>query len=698
MSIRTVTLLVAAALTLGPATPAVLPAQDEIPGPVDLVISPADPLLESDADEYEFALRVDAEESDEPLPESVATLRIAPGPLEQPEQLGEVPQLESAPFAEVTLPESGSEGVLSEEITVPAADFPLAAFDPPGVYLLVATVTSDRGRTTSTASVPFVWQGIDAPSVPLGIIVPIVLPSDVHPMPSRPRLEEVAPALLALLDEAEEQLATLAIDPRIIAGIRAYGDNAPASAAELLERLETTALPSFLLQFADADPAAQAALGWSELMQPQSLSYVTRLGSFPEEGSPEGSASQSSDQTGNDELTEEPTAPPQGEEDSSEPDPATVPDIEELLAWSEPDAIAWPAEGQAGAETITFLRNNGINAYVLDSSNVELTGGPRADFGQGSALITDATLGHAVRDAIAADNGVTQQASITRAAATLALATQIEQPGIVLGLDRGAVGDAEDPAAIIEQLTSLGWTHPRLIDELPSGSASLVGSSAPGEQRLSALQSAVDRAPLVEEVGAILRHPEYLESYQQDRLLEFFATRHAAPTADFDEVSQAFAARDLELQQGAHIVDAGRIQLVGASTLVPAQVHNSTPFTAEVVMRVSPSSAALSVPERIFEDIVITGDGNERVMVPVRTRVSSGESQLDITITDSTGSYVSSESVLPITIRSNYEGIALWVLGTIAALLFVFGIIRSVGRRKARTSQEHTQAEGIDAP
>lgn len=697
MPFRTVTALVAAALTLGVAASPVAANEGEpevaAPRQIDIVLAPAEPVLDPEADEYQFTLLVDNASGEEELPEGSLTFALAPVPVAKPEQLREAPAVVAPPFFEARVPATSPEEQRIETFSVPADAFPLDDNEEPGVYLIEATAVfgEDELIASSSAISPIVWEEAAEPGAPLAMIVPFVLPSNIHAMPSRNTLAEVAPGLIALLDEAEAQLATLAIDPRIIAGARAYGEEAPPRAAELLERLETSPRPSFLLQFADADPAAQAALGRDSLLQPEDLGYVTRHGTFPqpEDGIVDADADalpdpeQTTEPTEQDAEDAQETQDPQGDAGADPPaEGGEAPTLEQLLDWPQQEqASAWPAEGQASTKTLSLLGAYGIEHTVLSSDNVRLAKGPLATLGDGSAVITDAPLGAAMRDAIAAETEAERAAALAYAAAELAIAALEERPGVVLGLDRGAVGDAVDPAAAIAQLAELDLAIPTPVSQLAEGKATLQETSSPGEERLAALQAAIDRQPQVNEVGAVLHHPEYFDSYQRDRLLEFFATRHASSAADFDAVAEAFSARDTELQQGVHTVSSDHIQLVGASTLLPVQLNNALPFAAAVTVHAAPASAALSVPERVFEEITVPGSGSERVMIPVRTRVSSGESSLGITVTDATGDYVSSESSLPISIRSNYGRIALWALGGIAGLLFVFGIIRSLRRR-----------------
>src|SRR5690606_21470127 len=86
--------------------------------------------------------------------------------------------------------------------------------------------------------------------------------------------------------------------------------------------------------------------------------------------------------------------------------------------------------------------------------------------------------------------------------------------------------------------------------------------------------------------------------------------------------------------------------------------------------------------------------GNTQVLVPVRNRVSSGESGLTITVSDTAMDYVSGTSMQPLTIRSSIETVGLWVLSTLAALLLIFGTVRSLRRRRKRRTSTVPPPEG----
>ena len=698
----------------GTAAAAADDAVELTPATVDLFASPREPVLHDDDSELQIDVLV-GNPGEQPLPETAVEVALDPRPLETIDDLDGVFPEHPIELADAQIGATAAETDQRVTVTVPRDRLPFTSATESGVYLLRVALGAEADVT-----VPLVWQGAastgragasaEAPSVRLGTIVPIVLPSDIFTLPTRSQLEELTPGWSDLLDEARAAQATLAIDPRVIAGIRAYGDEAPEPARQFLARLEASTLSSFLLQFADADPSAQADLGFTALMQPTSLDFVTRFGSFSaddetgdgtdagetpgssagEQGGDDADPPASDDATNTGDGTspgDEPASqggdagPTEGDRSDGEPVP-TQPTLEQLLSWDATAAVAWPAEGSADQGTLELLRLANIDAFVLDSDNIDrASGGPRVSLEQGSALITDAALADAARTALSAPNEVQRAAGVSRLSAHLLLAAQNGSEDLVLGLDRGAVGDAEDPALLVEQLRALDWVAPTGIADLDEGEALLRGSDTL-EERRELLRAAVGRESSVSELGAVLVHPEYLSGYQRARLLELFATRHAAPGVDFDEVASRYRERDAELLEGVRAITTERMQLVGATTRVPVQLHNSLPFEAVVDVQVVPASAALAVQEPRFASVAVPAEGNERVLVPVHSRLSSGESGLVVTVAATSGDLTVFTGTLPISIRSGVETIALVVLGALASLLLGFGIWRSVRRRR----------------
>lgn len=653
---------------------------DDETGTAELLVAPQAPVLEAAATQAQFRVLL-RNGTEQVLPEGSVELSIG-------RRLQGGAALAAAAIPPTALDPSsvaiatqqvGATGAGNEQeltITVPLVDMPLLSIRDRGVYQLTASyLPADGGATGQLlAASPLVWAGIGPSdeSIDLTLIVPIMLPAEIDTMPTPARLGELAPRWNALLDVAVRAQSVLAIDPRVTAAIRAYGGEAPQNARELLARLERTALTSFALQFGDADPAAQAALGASELMGPNGFEFVTRLGSWGDADGDAGAGQTPAPAPGTGAGT---GTAPGAAQSTGEPTP------DELAAWEPGVAAAWPAGGQADARTLSLLHAAGLNLTVLRSDNVELTGGPRASLsGGGSTLVTDAALDAGVRLALAAPSSTERDLGAAQAAARLLTAAQNGVRGLVLGVDRGGIAEADSPETLLATLADSPWVSTVGLAAQAPGIAQL-REGTPAGSRVELLAEAVENEAFVLEARSLLVNPVYLDGYQRMRLLSLFATAHAAPEADFAATAEAFAKRDEALHNGVQVIGTKRTQLVGAQTRIPVQVRNSLPFDTIVNMRVAPTSAALAVSERSFDGLELPEDSTGRVLVPVNSRVSSGESGLFISVTSTDKAFTASSSVLPVSISTTVETIALAVLGAAAVLLLAFGIRRSLRRR-----------------
>ncbi|MFC5337347.1 DUF6049 family protein [Leucobacter denitrificans] len=682
---------------------------------VEFVVAPVDPVILATQEEVEFRvlLRNSGKRS---LPDGSIELslgdQIVSGSVILPTG-PEVAESDNRPAPVVVATEQiGVTAAASEQevtVTVPMDEVPFALSTEPGVYRLYAkyVAAESSSQAALTAYSPIVWQGTSDPTanVKVSFIVPLLLPEDVHSMPSRPQLEDAVPGLDDLLDFATQTDAMLAIDPRIIAAVRAYGDEAPESAQEFLARLERSSLTSFTLQYADADPAAQATLNFEGLLMPQGLDFITRFGTWSSQSEAEDEAGSDAEGTEGEGSTSDGTggtdSDPENPDDPQSDAPATdvsatvdtaadpvtgEPTLSALGDWPGGLPGAWPADGRVSNETMTLLDRSGLDFTVVNSSNVTLTGGPQATLGDGSAAVTDEELTSGVQLALGGATDAERNLGAAQAQARLVLAAMTSEHGLVLGVDRGGIVDSEDPIDVLESLISQDWVQTTAFENQAEGTA-VLEPAEPDAERIELLERAAANESAVLETRALLVHPEYLDSYQRMRLLNLFATRNAAATTNVEELERAYFERDEELQSGVSIVGTKKAQLVGVSSRIPVQLRNPLPFDAIVTLSAAPTSAALSMSERQFTDILLPEDSTEGVLVPVRSRVSSGESSILLSVTSTDEEFTSSTDVLPVSISTSLESIAIASLAVAAALLFGFGIWRSV-RRRAQSAGE----------
>jgi hypothetical protein len=697
----------------------------------ELVVAPLEAVLDPTAEEYEFTVLVRNLAEEEGLVLSGGTVRLWGGTerIENRDQLEAFEQSASADGAtgigpEALLAQAVVEPIAAGEeqtLTVTVARDSLPLFIESGVYAVRAEFVADAATGANAdeqdpaaplnATTPILWRGPQAIApVPLAMVVPFVLPSHVQTMPTRDDLVAETPRLDALLTAAEAWQATLAIDPRIIAGIRAYGTAAPLEARGFLARLEASSLPVFLLQFADADPAAQTALGFEKLLQPTGFGYITRLGTFEAPAEPEapatdpdetaqpatedpeaadatengedsggGESTESNENAENTEQSDDQDQPPT--DDGTPDDDPFAPGMDSLLSWPSADPGAWPAEGQANAATLNLLKEAGITSLVLSSDNVTGATAPRATVAGFDSLISDARLGADAGRALGGQSPAERAAGAAALLAELSLAADAESPGLVLALDRGAVAEAEAPAELLDQLGSLSWLSATPATLLPEGEAAM-RDGAISERRGEMLKAAALTSVEINTLAPLLENPEYLTQYQRVRLLAALATRYASPEADLDAVERQIEARNEELLEGVQVLPSENTQLVGTQSQVPVLLHNALPFDARVTLRITLLNAAVHVTERKIPDQQVAAGSNTTVLVQVNSRVSSGQSGLTVQVTDREEEAIFSTATLRLTLRSSYETIMLVTLGSLAALLLGFGVWRSVRRHR----------------
>ncbi len=649
------------------------------PYAADLIVAPSSPLLTPSVERFSFGVTI-RNTGESLIPAGELRLLLNTEPLSQPAPADVEPPPRAAELIRQTLPEipAGEEETLT--LVVPRDAFPLSLASGPGVYAVHAQLhppknepfDTYRGPLISSPATPFVWQGAgNGAQIAVTTLVPFVLPQSVRTMPSTAQLQEIAPKLLELLDVAESMSATLAVDPRIPAAIRVLEDDSPASAQELLARLETTTRPLFLLQFADADPAVQAALGRDTLLEPLGLDYLI----------PEAETRESADVS---ELT-------------------TVNDVvdaetrmQRLTALPQAFPASWPAAGNIDSATLTLLKNAGLTSIVLDSTSVSAPSGTRVQLGDFSALIADHALTELSRSALSSRTSAERAAGLAEIAARLALAAQQDLGGVVLAVDRGAIADATNPAGFLRSIEELSWVREVPEAEQPPGTANLQAGET-FEERRELLRATLVRSDEIDRLAPLLVTPDFLLQYQRVRVLEALATRYAESEAAFTEFDTQVKARDAELLQGVQIVGVENTQLVGTSSRIPITLHNALPFPAQVTLQVTPVSAAIAVPERTFPDQAISAEGNHVVLVGVDARVSSGEAGLHAEVLDAWGESPYAAQTLKLTLRSSTEAVLMISLGSLTGLLLGFGIWRSIRHRRRELARSaHPSHRDVD--
>ncbi|MBT1035357.1 hypothetical protein KJY78_03185 [Canibacter sp. lx-45] len=579
----------------------------------------------------------------------------------------------------------------------------------------------------STTTVTF---GNPTTNAQLGIIVPLLLPETTETIPSLAETAEifrVTGPLSQLLYAAEALDATLAIDPRILIALRCYGANTPPVAREFLDRLETSPLPSFLLQYADADLGLQAKIKVPSPLASPGASFT---------GSPSfNNTAPAPEPAHNSDFLSNLVA---GADLGQNLKPAKVPSIEKLTAWQNTaipnisntaiDAsarTAWLDSATTNNETLQFLANHGYkNIFLADSSITEpnsqsggedssqnnsadsTNGVSVAELSQFNATLLNGALTDAAQRAA---TGTAEQRAHALARIINELAIRAKSFGhTIFALDRSGAADGTETVNLLHQLAILEHVEfvranqgtgraetaqPHFTQQLQPASSHQQNNTKLKnlELRAASATRALNQEAAILRGSTILTDPQYLSHYQRARILNLMSAKYAQHT-NYKSVATTFQNYNNQLSSSVTVVSATHTYLFGSSTNLPVQLHNNLPFGARIRIHATAGSPAIALQgEKVQEKYLAPGQ-TSTVIVPLQSRITHADSSIVLNITDVTEKHTLHTATIRLFISSTVETFGIIIFSLIAASLIVFGVYRSVRRRRARVSQAADQS------
>lgn len=486
--------------------------------------------------------------------------------------------------------------------------------------------------------------------------------------------------LTAQLDAYAGRPVALAIDPRILASIRLLGSSAPASATAWLTRLAAAPNDTFLLEYADADPAALAAVGALDLTDPSDLEALLDPARFG---------------------PRETTAPTPVPTETAQPDadgPPPLPTADELVAWDGAlGQLAWPLPDSVTEAELDALDAAGTERIVLDAAQVST--GDRAvialrDSGI-QALVASSRLSDLARAVVdlPADGG---GASIAELGSALASAAATGG-STVLTLDRewplgGLHVDAllkvlrETPGVTVTGASAL------LAGEAPE--AALQAPSVDTTDRDALLQQLVtERAALVR-FSSVADEPALLTAPDRLRLLALAGVGWQTVAADWPAAVSAELDASRTLRAGVHVIEGSDLLVLSNSTGIPITVGNALDVPVTVVITARPLRPLLTIdPSPVT--LQVAPDSSNRVYLPAQA-VTNGVVPVRVTIRSTTGATIGPAATVRVDLQAQWETVGV-VLGVVLVLVFVGGIVRNVlRRRRAARAEEAGSDPGSD--
>lgn len=684
----------AAGLILAPQLTATTPAvaDEDVPdeGAVEISLSAGVHAVAQPGASLLTTVTIDNGTTDE-LDAGQVTVELNRSPLADGAALDAWLETGQAPGAFASLGTEESEAVAASDTSALSVLTPVGVLGtlPAGVYPIRVSLTADSGTSAAptTAQSVLVIHADAATAAQVAVLVPVTAtPADGGLLTAEELTSLTAPdgALTAQLDGVAGTSAALAVDPLIPAAIRALGTAAPASALDWLTRLEALPNDRFALQAGDADATTQSRAGLSGLLAPLPLSSYVDPENFSTETTPTPTPTAATTRTPS------PTPTPTGPE---------LPTDSELMSIERASpAVLWPTAGVDTADLATFSEWMAADATtILPSTSIAASTGAVADIDGNRVLVMDAAASAALSDAAAETDDGAREHDIAEGIAHLALTGPAAS--MLVGLERNETRTAEALRETILSLSSIAEpTGFNALLTAPPQSATL--RVAETDASASADRAALLDTLLADEArltafATILDDPLVLRSPERLQMLRVLGVREGSAYTDAVSAHRIATTTTLD---AVGVQEPSAIQLFTSAAPLPVWVRNDLPWPVNVRLTATPSDARLDVqPSTPVEALPAS---NTRVKVPVEARVGSGSLSVDFALSSPTGVHIGTDQTAMVTVRAEWEGIGLGILGAIIALLLVLGIVRTfVRRRKDRDADdESTDDSDADEP
>lgn len=669
-------LVASSALASGaaPAAAATTPTPSPTAADPQLVAAPLAGGIVSPGDSLAVSIGLDAGTS--PLTAAAATVSVGTDPLSTRAEIDDWLRSPSGQRAPTVVGTASLDGAAPGErvnaIVRVAADDPVLSDRVPGVYPVLATVTS-TGLTLRSASV-FVVPA--AATTDVAVIVPLTAPATGRGLLSADQLAGLTAedgSLTAALTGVQGTDAILGIDPAIPAAIRVLGSAAPASARDWLARLEALPNPRFALQFGDADPAAQVAAGIQPLAPTSLAAYIDPAGFTGDDPDPPS-------------PTPTTTATPAASE--ADADESGLPTLDHLLDVGATAAIWWPEA--VTPEIVAALGANG--ALTLTTTDAVRVPAPaRGVSGGAGLLIADAELSAALSAAASASDSVLRAAAIAEASA-------LEQLPVTGGTTIVALARDPDRTAValraaIDAAQSFPGARPLTLGTLVGLAP---GEVAVGDQplpttRVDAIPALLEGERRIDAFASVIAAPALLTGVEHAEILQLLSLGWTGQDAQWRDALTDHADRTQATLSSVAILPPSPIQLVAADAEIPVGIRNDLPYPVTVTLHAHSNDLRLEVAENTV--VAIGPEQSTRASLPVKARVGSGTVDVELWLTSPTGVRIGSDEQLEVNVRADWETIGLIVLSVLAAAFLSIGVIRTVRRIRRRPDADAPAAQ-----
>lgn len=499
----------------------------------------------------------------------------------------------------------------------------------------------------------------------LAIIAPMTVPVGEEGMLDAAALTEYTTPgglLAAQLGHLGGREVTLAIDPMLLASVRALGIAAPSAATEWLERVADLPNATFALQWADANPALAVQ---TQNLLPGAPHVRLDADLFANEGTGVGA-------------------------DDSEAAPLPpLPSQDDLVAWAHTlGTIAWPGDNTLGTGDLEGLAAAGFGAVIVDSSHVTSTfAAPHVDLGPIDGIVADDIVSSLLRSTIAALSEEAWELSFEALTKALADRTSGPAPLVVSSLDRVGQRIPARLSHTLDALADLDWLQLVPLDEVleqPTAGATYVNDDA-ADPRLATIGQLFTAERDVATFATVLDDPNGLLGTRRARLLALLSTGWDAGSTRWAAAAEQYLAECRGILGAVTIQGSSTINLLADNGPFPVTVRNDLAHAVTVYVSVQPDRPILRVLDDRVE-LSIPANSQAKAMVPVQT-VANGQVSSIVSLSSADRTPVATPIRVQLNVQAGWETTVTVIVITAVGLMLLAGIWRTVrARRRAEGS------------
>jgi len=540
----------------------------------------------------------------------------------------------------------------------------LPVFSTPSRVVLAAVI----GLVGATISVPANVSAATSTPVSVGVVIPLSVQGGRDGFIEAPALAEyTSPTglLTRELDSVANTDAAIGVDPMIIASIRLLGTSAPESATAWLDRLAELDNETFALSYADSDVTVGLQAGSPDVVAPTSFDFAIDPSLFGTQ------------------VVETPD-PEQTPADPGET-PA-LPTSENLLDWNYSlESVVWPQVNTVTSDDLDILSSS-YATTILNSGNVKRAspGVAATTVGTSSTVVTDDELSALFATTIHAESSTEWQQSFDRLAAAVARVPGRSTSGgasILLGVDRGGFDTETRLRATLTALDNLSTANTVPLSQISAataGTAKIV-ESPHTDVRIGLVRSMLDAEKSDGAFATVAENPELITGDFRIRLIAAMAPQwNRYPGGWGAEVSN-YLADSITLRSSVSIARSSDL-IFGDRGSIPIYVNNDLDQPVTVYITVEPLSPVLTVEDQNFE-VVVEPQSQRRAQIPAVSR-SNGEVAIGISMHSVANVPIGTKKWVSVNVQAGWETPTITILGIAVFGMFVFGIVRSIRRRR----------------